>query len=94
MVACTPRITSTLARDPETISGHLVAKGLIPYSLHSRLVHSTDTPNDKAHRLSVAITECIQMNAAAFDAFITVLKVQGDWTKKIVDTLMITRKRY
>ena len=88
IIACTPQLTRILAFDPTAFSGHLLAKGLIPHCLHSQLVYSTDTPSDKAQRLLVAMTECIQTNTTAFDVFIAVLKNQGDWTKKIVSMLM------
>ena len=98
MVACTPELTTALAQDPVTVSEHLLAKGLIPHTLHSQLVHSGDAPRDKARQLVEAMTTCTKTNSSNFDVFIIVLKKQGGWTKNIIsiltDTFFTTRVKY
>ena len=95
VITCTPQLTNALAMDPVTISGHLLAKGLIPHNLHSRLVHSTD-PREKAQQLLLALTACVRTNASSFDAFISVLKSQGEWCESITSLLITTynKKRF
>ena len=89
MVACTPQLTDALTVDPVTISGHLLAKEVIPQTLHSRLVHSTD-PRDSAQWLLDAVTACVRTNASNFDVFIGILKKQGQWCKSIISILIAT----
>ena len=81
--------------DPVTVSGHLLAKGLIPYNLHNRLVYSSGTPHDKAHQLVATVTEIIRTYPSTFDVFIAVLKAQGEWTKQLVSMLtgVYTKKK-
>ena len=90
MVACTPQLTSALSLCPVTISGYLLANEIIPQTLHGELVHSGDTPHDKAQQLVNAMTTCTKANASNFNTFIDVLKVQGGWTKGIVNVLNST----
>ena len=93
IVACTPQLTTTLALGslgPATISEHLYAKGLIPPHIHEEMIHSARLPREKAQRLVLAMTACVKINACYFDAFIGVLREQGDWTKDIVSILMDT----
>ena len=73
--------------DPVAVSGYLLAKELIPYNLHDRLVNSSGTPRDKAQQLVATITGCIHNDSSAFNVFIAVLKAQGGWTKNLVSML-------
>ena len=90
MTACTPDLTTILALDPVTISEHLLAKGLIPRTLHSRLVQSGDALHDKAQRLVDTMTTCVQAKASNFTVLIAILKKQGGWTSNIVSILKET----
>ena len=92
LIACTPQLTSSLSLGPVIISEHLMAKGLFPHYIHSQLLHSTDNPRDKAHRLVDVVTKCVQAKASDYDVFIAVLKEQGacSWTKNILDILIKT----
>ena len=90
MIACTADLSNLLAIDPITISEHLMAKGLFPRNTHSQLLHSTDIPINRARQLVEVMTTCVQADASNFDVFIAVLKEQGGWTKKILDTLIKT----
>ena len=93
IVACTPQLTDTLALGrlgPTTISEHLFAKGLISSDIHEEMIHSTRLPREKAQQLVFTMTARVKINACYFDAFVAVLKEQGDWTKDIVSTLMDT----
>ena len=96
MVACTPQLTTALALDPETISGYLLARGLTPRTLHSRLIQSGDARCDKAQQLVDAMTTCVQVKASNFNLFIAVFEGAGDWTERITSILIDTycKKRF
>ncbi len=79
-------LTSEISADPLSLATALVAKGLIPESVHTSMLIPTKENNVKASELVSQVTNKVKTFPATFDEF---LKILGDfiWLKNILELI-------
>ena len=86
MIHCHDKLVTALSNDTLSISGILVANEFIPPELSSKMLLPTLTPQEKATRLIIAITEKIKVAPDRFQELINIFSEQT-CTKDIVAQL-------
>lgn len=80
-----PRLTAMLSEDSQSISEKLLAKGLIPPSLHSSV--SKSDGEDRASEMVHAITKKVMNFRSNFHKFLRVLRESGPWYEETVEEI-------
>ncbi len=83
LLECKVELTSEISLFVATA---LVAKGLIPESMHTSLLPATKENNVKANELVSQVTNKIKTYPARFSDFLDVLK-SSSWLKDVLETL-------
>ena len=90
LLSCTSELTSEISADPLSVSEKLVAKGLIPPSLHSSAQLQAKGKELKASELVQQVTNKVKIFPSKFGVFMSIL---GEflWLK---DVLELVNERY
>ncbi len=86
LLQCKVELTSEISADPLFVATALVAKGLIPESVHTSLLLPTKENNVKANELVSQVTNKIKTYPARFSDFLDVLQ-SSIWLKDVLETL-------
>ena len=91
LLKCRVELSSEISADPLSVSNALVAKGLIPESVHSSVLQQTKNNEVKASELVHQVTNKIRTYPARFDEFLEVLRSQY-WLKDVLKSLTAAYK--
>ncbi len=86
LLKCKVELTSEISADPLSVATALVAKGLIPESLHSSVESQTKDDKVKASELVSKVTNKIRTYPARFAEFLNVLQ-SHKWLEDVLKTL-------
>ncbi len=86
LLKCKVELTSEISADPLFVATALVAKGLIPESMHTSLLSAAKENNVKANELFSQVTNKMKTYPARFSDFLEVLK-SSSWLKDVLETL-------
>ena len=86
LLKCKVELTSEISADPLSVATALVAKGLIPESVHTSMLNLTKENNVKASELISQVTNKVRTFPVAFDEFLKVLS-SFIWLKNILDLI-------
>ncbi len=87
LLKCKVELTSEISADPLSVSTALVAKGLIPESLHRSVESQTKNDEIKATELINKVTNKIKTYPARFAEFLEVLH-SSKWLEDVWKTLI------
>ena len=83
LLKCKVELTSEISADPLSVSSALVAKGLIPDSVHSSVQLQTIASEKKASEIVCQVTNKVRTFPAKFDEFLEVLG-SLNWLKDVL----------
>ncbi len=91
LLKCKVELTSEISADPLSVSSALVAKGLIPESVHSSVLQQTKEKEVKASELVYQVTNKIRTYPARFAEFLEVLQ-SHNWLEDVLNSLTTAYK--
>ena len=87
LLKCKVELTSEISADPLSVATALVAKGLIPESLHRSVESQTKDDEIKATELISKVTNKIKTYPERFAEFLEVLQ-SSKWLEDVLKTLV------
>ncbi len=91
LLKCKVELTSEISADPLSVSSALVAKGLIPESVHSSVLQQTKENEVKSSELVSKVTNKIRTYPARFAEFLEVLR-SHNWLEDVLKSLTTAYK--
>ncbi len=87
LLKCKDELTSEISADPLSVAAALVAKGLIPESLHRSVESQGEDDETKASDLVSKVVKKIRTYPARFSDFLEVLR-GSNWLEDVLKTLV------
>ncbi len=87
LLECKVELTSEISADPLDVATALVAKGLIPESVHTSMLIQTKEKNVKASELVSQVTNKVKTFPTKFGDFVEVLR-GFSWLKDVSEDLI------
>ena len=86
LLACRDRLVTALSNDLISISGKLLANGIISEGTYAQILLPSSTPQEKATVLVNSIQGAIENNPRSFFKFVSILSGET-WNSSITDIL-------
>ena len=84
--SCHDKLVTAFSNDPISISGVLLANGIISEETNAKMLLHSATPREKSTILVNSVREKIKINPKIFFMFVSILSEEA-WTTDIVDIL-------